>query len=224
MKKSQLYIGISILPALLILAGSCEKPAGPGGRASIKGQVIEKVYDLEFRNLQSALPATDEDVFIKYGNDETHSDDRKTSPEGKFEFKYLSKGDYKIFVYSDDNTGTSESGRISIETSVNLSSKDQVADLGVIEIYKSIDIDDGYATISGQVLRVNYSRDFLSIIDTVFAQDLDVFLVYEDDPGYFDRVRTIYDGTFAFPNLIKGNYSVFVYQDDILGGVRGYPR
>jgi hypothetical protein len=211
------------IPALLVLTGSCEKPAGPGGSSSIQGQIIEKTYDRGFRVLQTEIPLADEDVFIKYGDSKTPSDDRKTSPEGYFEFKYLSKGDYKVFVYSEDNTGNSESGMISLESPVNISSNDQVVDLGQITVYNSMDVNDGKATITGQVLRINYSKGFIYILDTLAAQNYDVFLIYEDDLHYTDRIRTLYDGTFAFPDLIKGNYSVYILADDILGGTEEIP-
>ncbi len=211
------------ISALLILAVSCERPAGPGGTASIKGQVIEKTYDRGFRVLQSEVPFADEDVYIKYGDSKTPSDDIKTSPEGLFEFKYLSKGDYTIYVYSEDNTGNSESGMTTVEVQTNLSSDKSTADLGIITVYNSMDVDDGKATIAGQVLQVNYSKGFLYIIDTTAAQNIDVFLIYEDDLHYTDRIRTTYDGSFAFPNLIKGNYSIFVFADDINRGFEDIP-
>ncbi len=202
----------------LFLFNSCEKPEGPGGKGTIKGQVMMRAYDRQFRVLQSVRPAADEDVYIQYGGGETVSDDRTTSPEGRFEFKYLSKGDYTVFVYSEDSTLSSGHVPVPVERSISLTSNNQVYDMGQIFIYESLDIDDGHATIAGRVMQVNYSIDFIYIIDTTCAQELDVYLVYEDDLHYSERVQTLYDGSFAFPDLIKGNYSVFVYGDDIEGG------
>ncbi len=213
-------LGLFIFTVLVI---SCEKPEGPGGKGTIRGQVMTKTYDQGFRVLQSVYPAADEDVYIKYGGGEMISDDRTTSPDGWFEFQYLSKGDYTVFVYSEDSTGTSGSGIVPIQREVNLSSNNQVYDLGKIYIYESLDVDQGNATIAGQILQVNYSIDFLYIIDTAYAQELDVYLVYEDDLYYSERVQTLYDGTFAFPDLIKGNYRVFVFADDIKGGSEQVP-
>ena len=213
---------ILILAGLLLMSG-CEKPEGPGGKGIIRGQLMRKTYDNQFRVLQSEIPAADEDVFIIYGAGQTVSDDRKTSPEGRFEFQYLSKGDYTVYVYSEDSSGNSGSAMVPFERSVHLSSNSQEYDMGRIYIYRTIDVDEGEATIAGQVMQVNYSRDFIYILDTTYAQDLDVYLMYEDDLHYTDRIRTIYDGTFAFPNLIKGNYRVFVYADDINGGTEQIP-
>ena len=211
------------LPAALLLLFSCEKPEGPGGRGIIRGQVIVKSYDEQFRVLQSEVPAADRDVYIKYGNTQNISDDRNTSPDGSFEFKYLSKGDYTVLVYSDDTTGTSPSGQMTLEYAVSLSSKKEEHDLGKIYIYKALDFDDGLAIISGQVMQINYSRDYIYPVDTIAAQNKDIFLVYEDDLHYADRIRTQFDGSFAFPNLIKGDYSVYAYSEDINRGAEDVP-
>jgi hypothetical protein len=204
----------AVLAAAILLLASCEKPEGPGGKCTIRGQVILRSYDKKFRVLQSVYPAADEKVYIQYGSSQTISDDRTTSPAGIFEFKYLSKGDYNVFIYSDDSTGNSASGMIAVERSVNLSSNSQEADLGRINIYRTLDVDEGQAVITGLVRQVNYSKDFIYAVDTIAGQDLDVYLVYEDDPNYSDRIRTLHDGNFAFPNLIKGSYTVFVYSEN----------
>lgn len=204
---------------LAIISFSCEKPEGPGGNSSIRGKVMINSYDNHFRVLQGIYPAVDEDVYIIYGNGNTVSDDVVTSPDGFFEFQFLSKGDYKVFVYSDDTSSNSPSGEISIEKSITLSGNNDDYDAGEISIYKKLDFDDGQAIISGTIYQVNYAKDFLFIKDTTLAQEVWVYLVYEDDLYYSDRVRTLHDGTFAIPNLIKGKYKVIVYADDILGGI-----
>lgn len=204
---------------LAIISFSCEKPEGPGGSSSIRGKVMINSYDNHFRVLQGIYPAADEDVFIIYGNGNIVSDDVVTAPDGSFEFKFLSKGDYKIFVYSDDTLNNSLSGEISIVKSITLSGNNDDYDAGEISVYKKLDVDDGQAIISGTVYQVNYAKDFLFIKDTTLAQEVWVYLVYEDDLYYSERVRTLHNGTFAIPNLIKGEYKVIVYADDILGGI-----
>ncbi len=203
---------------LLFSLISCEKPAGLGGKAEIKGIVTVKSYDAQFRVFQASYPAANENVYIIYGDNETNSDDVKTSYNGLFSFPYLSKGNYKIFVYSDDSLTGSPSGKIHIEKKVNLNSNDEKHDLGELVIYKTLDIDDGNARIEGRVLQVNYSKDFYSIIDTTKAQELPVYLRYEDNPEYVERIRTLNDGTFAITNLIKGHYTLLVYSEDTNGG------
>ena len=136
---------------MILLHASCERPEGPGGKAAIRGQVMIRSFDRQFRVLQSVYPAADEDVYILYGSSQTISDDRTTSPEGKFEFKYLSKGDYTVFVYSKDSTGNSGSGEVAVMRSVSLSTNKDEADLGRINIYKTLQVDDGKALVSGTV-------------------------------------------------------------------------
>ena len=203
---------------LLFSLISCEKPAGLGGKSEIKGIVTVKSYDAQFRVFQASYPAADEDVYIIYGDGETNSDDVKTSYNGFFSFPYLSKGNYKIFVYSDDSLTGSPSGKIHIEREVSLNSNDEKYDLGELVIYKTLDIDDGDAKIEGRVLQVNYANDFYYIIDTTNAQELPVYLRYEDNPEYIERIRTLNDGTFAITNLIKGHYTLLVYSEDTNGG------
>ena len=64
----------------------------------------------------------------------------KTSYDGSFEFRYLQKGDYQIFAYSDvnpaDQTPQDPSSTEAKLTSVTISDKDEVVDLGIIYIDK----------------------------------------------------------------------------------------
>ena len=102
----------SLIPKLVLLVftvlvlGSCKKDAGEGGTSTITGKVI--VYDFHpgFNSAQDTFPARDEDVYIIYGADHaTYDNDYKTSHDGSYEFKYLQKGQYKLFAYSKDSTG-----------------------------------------------------------------------------------------------------------------------
>lgn len=209
-----------LIPGLFILflVYSCEKPAGLGGKSGIKGKVTVKSYDKQFRVLQASYPAANQNVYIIYGDSETNSDDIRTSYDGLFSFRFLSKGDYKIFVYSDDSLTGSPSGKMHVEKEITLSSNDQTYDIGELVIYKTLDVNDGDATITGRVMQVNYAKGFYYIIDTTRAQEATVYLRYEDNPEYSERIRTLNDGTFAIPNLIKGKYSIIVYSEDTNGG------
>ena len=208
---------------LIMGVSSCEKPEGPSGRGSISGQVMVTTYDRGFRVKQAEFPAADEDVYIFYGDSRTISDDRTTSPDGRFEFSYLSKGDYRLSVYSEDSTGKDPSGIVAVETPVQLGSNNEEKDVGQIGIVRGLDFDEGLATLGGQVLQVNYTRGFGFIIDTTAAQNLEVYLIFEDDPHYSERIRSLYDGSFSFPNLLKGSWSVYVYSDDPAGGTEMIP-
>ena len=78
---------------------SCTKSAGTGGRATIKGNIVVDNINIQ-GNIVDSYDAQDHEVYIIYGlQDNTHDDDINTSYDGSFEFKYLNKGNYEIFVY-----------------------------------------------------------------------------------------------------------------------------
>lgn len=93
---------ISAATCMLFVSAGCKKEAGPGGRASVKG----KVYAYDWDNTQlfkiSEGYSSGERVYILYGDNTTIGDDVRTSMDGSFEFKYLNKGRYKLFVNSLD--------------------------------------------------------------------------------------------------------------------------
>ncbi|MBI3520602.1 MAG: hypothetical protein HY062_14785 [Bacteroidetes bacterium] len=93
---------IGLTSCILIASASCKKKAGPGGRASVKG----KVYAYDWDNTQlfkvSEGYSSGERVYILYGDNTTIGNDVRTSIDGSFEFKYLNKGRYKLFVNSLD--------------------------------------------------------------------------------------------------------------------------
>lgn len=88
--------------AIGILFSSCKKEAGEGGNSILRGKVILREYTA-FPILYTETEATDEDVFIVYGDDDNTIDDRtRTSFDGTYKFQFLNKGKYKIFAYTED--------------------------------------------------------------------------------------------------------------------------
>lgn len=100
-----------ILVSLLLtfLFSSCKKEAGQGGRATIKGKVFAEYWDKAFNLKADSSFAPDVDVYIIYGNEASYGNRTKASYDGTYEFKYLQKGNYKVYVYSRDSTGKAES-------------------------------------------------------------------------------------------------------------------
>jgi hypothetical protein len=207
----KLFIAGSLMAAVLFLS-SCTKE-GPGGNATITGKVTVQLFDRGYRVMQGSYPAADEDVFIVYGTGDDVSNDTKTGPEGTFEFRFLTKGTYKIFVYTKDPLSF-PSGIRTVEKEVTLSSNKSKVDAGELIIRKSVDVNDGHALLHGKVYQVNWSKNYDSIIDTTFAYEAPVYLVYEDDATYSERKRVLDNGTVTFPNLIMGRYRVIVYSED----------
>jgi len=98
-------ISIATLSAIVI-GVACKKTAGEGGTSSVKGSIYTKNYNSNFSTLLGQYPGADVDVYIIYGDDATYGDRTKSGPDGIFEFKYLRKGKYKIYVYSKDSVAT----------------------------------------------------------------------------------------------------------------------
>lgn len=73
--------------------------------------------------------------------------------------------------------------------------------------------EGGSATIKGFVYE--YKLNILGdTISRYAAADQDVFIIYGDDHTFYDdNIKTSYDGSFKFPYLQKGKYTVFVYED-----------
>ena len=134
MKKIKLIIvGIVLIGAF----NACKKDAGEGGNSTITGSVHITKYNAFFNIILGNYPGADEDVYIIYG-DETGIGDRiKTDPNGKFEFNYLRKGNYKLYVYTSDTTNTDSIGKVAIFKNVEITESKQTVDCGTFEIKKN---------------------------------------------------------------------------------------
>ena len=142
MKK--IFFIISIAAALVIV--SCKKPAGEGGNSSMRGKVHVKNYNDNFSILLNQYVGADEDVYIIYGDEVSYGNKIKSGPDGVFEFQYLRKGSYKIYVYSKDSVGTVAppysmlnpnlyAPKVAVIKSVDISKKKEEVDAGTFEIY-----------------------------------------------------------------------------------------
>lgn len=121
---------------LFLVLTSCKKPPGEGGNSSIKGKVTLYKYNSSNQTFSTISPARDVDVYIIYGDDVSYGDRTKTDYEGDFEFKYLRKGDYTIYVYSVDTIAykgppaNPKAEKIAIVKQVTISKKKQTVDAG----------------------------------------------------------------------------------------------
>lgn len=91
--------------AILIAAAGlgCKKEAGPGGLATIKG----KVYGRDITasgGLRAEGYIGDVRVFISVSGNPSYFEDIRTSYDGSFEFRFLRKGSYDLWTYSDCDT------------------------------------------------------------------------------------------------------------------------
>jgi hypothetical protein len=127
-----------LIAVVLISSYACKKEAGEGGNSSITGKIRVKDYNSAFTILNSEYAGYDQDVYIIYGDDVSYGDKTSTNPEGVFEFKYLRKGDYTVYVYSKDTTrnsfGTLQVYTKAIKVQTNISKNKQTVDIGTITI------------------------------------------------------------------------------------------
>jgi hypothetical protein len=222
----KLYINLLLIGIFAINLISCTKDEGVGGKATIRGKVVVQDYNDDFSMLLSEYNAAEEDVYIIYGNDRTFGDQVETNYDGTFEFDYLLPGDYSIFIYSEDSSLNLLHDTVVIKN-ITVSKKDDIVDAGTFVKINSLDFDEGNSSISGRIYLVNYDQSTICtqypVSDTSYAQEQEVYIVYGSHDYYDDRIRTHYDGTFKFRNLIKGVYKIYTYSEDISGATQMIP-
>lgn len=197
---------------VLILSFSCTQEEGTGGNSHIEGCLIEKVYNSDFSLLLEERPAKDLDVFLIYGDQSGVGEDLKTSYSGHFSFKYLWPGQYQLYYFSNDSAsfGNKKEIIVPVELSMN-----ETLNLDTLYRCTTVEFDEGSASIKGTVLETNYKSSGQVKYYNQPALDKEVFLIYGNSSAPVDRIRTSYDGSFEFKNLIKGNYKVYVLSEDI---------
>ena len=127
-----------LLAITCLIAGSCKKPAGPGGKATITGKVYAKNFDSYGFSVLSEYYIPGESVYICYGTDNTVRNNVKTSTDGSFKFLYLNKGHYKVFAVSRDTSVHSKGSKktIPVEFEFDINGLNDTKDLGTITINK----------------------------------------------------------------------------------------
>jgi hypothetical protein len=138
MQAIKLLIKTVILISLIFAIHSCTKPAGPGGKAVIKGKLYAKNFDSYNVTQISQYYIAGENVYISYGSSEAVGNDVKSSVDGTFQFLYLNKGHYKIFANSRDTSIKVKNSKktIPVVVEVDINSTNQIVDVGDIIINK----------------------------------------------------------------------------------------
>jgi hypothetical protein len=213
------------LIAMMLLAISCTKESGSGGTASLTGRIKVLEYNEDFSQLKATYYAQAENVYLVYGDDQTHSDTYKTTPEGYFTFNYLRKGKYTIYVYSDDSTGVAADKTLPIYVTNEITKNGVHEDLGDITILRSTKWNNGTARISGRIFVRDYNTDFTLLMAQYYGYDEDVFIVQGNNQYYSDDLKTDVDGWYSFESLPLGHYTVYGVSKDSTGTYPGgyYP-
>ena len=205
---------------VLIILTSCDQTEGYGGTSTIKGKIETMYYNSDYSILVRQEPAVDEEVFLLFGENEVVGDKVESSATGAFEFSYLNPGTYKLYYTSEDSSRYNDS-EYPVIVDIQLTEGEDL-DLGTLQKIETLDFDDGSAKIYGVIQLINYKNTseypFLEVKDTSFAQEQEVYLIYNNHNYYDERIRTSYNGYFEFGNLIPGEYEVFTYSEDVQGG------
>lgn len=116
---------------MVALFGACSKDAGEGGKAEIRGRVIEQRYNNNGVAVGVPYPLAEQNVYIIYGDatEGTFPDDNvDTGPDGTFRFKWLRKGSYTIYTMSECDTCAS--GARPTYARVEISDRKEVVETG----------------------------------------------------------------------------------------------
>ena len=73
--------------------------------------------------------------------------------------------------------------------------------------------EGGLATITGKVTVEVYDQSSGELLGIGPAVDERVYIVYGDNVGYDDDIRTKYDGTYKFEFLYEGAYELYAYSE-----------
>ncbi|MFN6037429.1 MAG: hypothetical protein ACK452_03095 [Bacteroidota bacterium] len=114
--------------AILIFPFSCKKQAGPGGKSSVTGRIWVKDFPTMVE-----YAGYDEYVYIIYGDDISYGDRIRSTYDGRFEFKYLRKGKYKIYAYSMALASLQDSA---VVREFEITKNGEAVDLSNVMIYK----------------------------------------------------------------------------------------
>lgn len=91
--------------------------------------------------------------------------------------------------------------------------------VGLIAIFnliscKKVEGKGGTSTIKGKIIVKNYNSQGTVLEGTYPAKDLDVYIIYGDkDSTFDDDTKTSPDGSFEFPFLENGKYTIYTYED-----------
>jgi hypothetical protein len=215
--KYSLFLFFSVFLALFY---GCTQDEGLGGNSHINGVLVEQFYNDDYSILLSEQPAKDEDIYLLFGEENTVGENTTTSYYGNFAFNYLWAGNYTLYYYAP-NPENPELGDVEQLIDIELKAGDEI-DLGTLYLKRTLDWDEGTSSISGTVMLTNYKNESewpnLIVKDRTPAQEQEMYLTYGEHLFYDVRIRTQEDGSFVFSNLIKGDYKIVIYSEDVTGG------
>lgn len=73
----------------------------------------------------------------------------------------------------------------------------------------------GTSSIQGKIFIAHYN--VFTPVDSFYSGKQNVYIIYGSDNYFSDKIESSYDGTFKFPYLKKGKYTIFTYEDCLNG-------
>lgn len=128
-----LTVTLIIFSAVLF---SCKKPPGEGGQAFIRGKIWVEDWNAAFTIKNGEYAGYDREVYIVYGEHAGFDERIRADYKGEFEFPYLRKGKYRIYVYSKDNSLQSQSGDTTFVQDVEITKKKETITLKNFTVYE----------------------------------------------------------------------------------------
>ncbi len=196
-------LGIALLSLPFV---SCNSHEGEGGTGTLQGYVrLVHHPDDDYQLHADTLVAAKTDVFIQYGDDAFYGDDAETDPDGFYQFRFLTPGDYTVFAYSTLNTGE----RVAVKQRVNLE-KGKTVEAPVLYIHDGKAY--GTSIVKGKVWAMYFHNSEYRGED--WAYEHRVYLRKLGESYHIDDVRVGLDGVFAFQKVLPGSYEVITYTQD----------
>jgi hypothetical protein len=74
--------------------------------------------------------------------------------------------------------------------------------------------EGGNSSIYGSVWVKSYNSTFTQLLGEYAGFEEDVYIIYGNQNGYSDHIKTNYLGVYSFNYLRPGKYTIFVYSKD----------
>ncbi len=87
--------------------------------------------------------------------------------------------------------------------------------IGLVVVFSGCDPlpgDGGTSSISGKIFIESYNESGI-LYQQYYGAEERVYIIYGDGTTFDDETKTSYDGTFQFPFLRQGTYTIFSYSD-----------
>jgi len=204
-KNQMRYLFILLLLPLLFL--SCLNQEGEGGTGIVQGYVYSVMHHDDVLNFDvDTFPAAKTDVYIIYGDEAVYGDKMETAHDGFFEFRYLTKGTYRIYAFSSYSDGRKEAVCDTVQIN-----RGGMAITNDLYIHEGKMLDKSY--IKGTLQARYYNKD-IPVTDYIPAYGERVYIRKKGAPFHFEDVRAGLEGTFMFQKLEVGIYEVFALTED----------